>query len=372
MLVTRTSHRLFQRGMARLLPPSRGADSITDSVVLTPVAEEREFPHKTLERLTGYSAAEFGERLEKLEELDIGTFDASKKVSSNNAYVLAALSALVYESPQDQIEFLESQPAVKSFTFLDSVHNPQLGHHAPDTGTQLSIYELDDALIVSSRGTVFATEGPGFLDREWQDLLNNINTYPVGNYNESAFVHQGFKEAADGIWEQLRPHLEQGIGEGKKLHFTGHSLGGSVATNLASRTHLELGQKVRSLVTFGGPATGWNGQKRHLEQTGVADASLRFATSGDPTVWAVPGGRHAGDEAYFNRQGDLSLGRGWNTGDRLFSIVWDNMSRGRHPIAHHHTLNYCNLIDQNRELLDNWPEDPHLRRSTPPPNHTLG
>ena len=178
----------------------------------------------------------------------------------------------------------------------------------------------------------------------------------MDNYHESALVHEGFKTAADGIWEQLKPHLRKALDEGKKLHFTGHSLGGSVATNLASRTHLELGEKLQSLVTFGGPATGWNGQKHHLEATGVAEASIRFTTSGDPTVWAVPGGRHAGDEAYFNREGELSKGQGWNMEDRFLSIVWNNIKEGRHPIAHHHTLNYCNLIDENRELLDHWPQ----------------
>jgi hypothetical protein len=358
VLIGRATNSVIKRGILRRLPhQTETASSGSSSVVLEPVAEPREFPHKVLSRLTGFSDTEFGERLEKLQDLEIAKFDATKRVTADNAYVLAALSALVYESPQDQVRFLESQPAVRTFTFLDSSDNSELGHQAPDTGTQLSLYEMDDAVIVSARGTVFATDGPGFFDREWEDFLNNINTYPVDNDDGSAKVHEGFKDAADGIWEQLKPHLSKAIGEGKKLHFTGHSLGGSVATHLCSRTHSELDTPIQSLTTFGGPATGWGGQKSYLERTGVADASLRFTTSGDPTVWAVPGGRHAGQEAYFNRAGQLAPGEGWNLKDRICSITWDNISDGRHPIAHHHSLNYCSLIDQNREMLDHWPEE---------------
>lgn len=354
LLIRQTTHSALKKISERILPNSPSGESFSHDIQDV-VDEPREFPHKTLERLTGYSEAEFGPRLEKLEELDLGKFQPDLKVGADNAYVMAALSALVYESPQDQIAFLESQPAVKNFTFLDSASNAEAGVDAPDTGTQLSLYQMDDALIVSARGTVFATEGPGFFDREWEDLINNVNTYPVDNYDHSAKVHEGFKKAADGIWGQLKPHLIEAASQGKKIHFTGHSLGASVATHLATRTHLELSTKVKSLVTFGGPATGWFGQEKHLEQCGVADASIRFAASGDPTVWAVPGGQHAGDEAYFNRGGELELGEGWNIQDRFLSMTWDNVVQGRHPVSHHHTLNYCNLIDQNRELLDNWP-----------------
>jgi Lipase (class 3) len=313
-----------------------------------------EFPHATLERMTGFSEDAFEDQLEALESVDFGRFESGSKVSADNAYILAASAALVYESPAAQRDFLSTQTAVKGFTFLDSVDNERLGIEAPDTGTQVSLYETEDAVIVSTRGTVFATEGPGFFDREWQDFLNNINTMPVDNYDDSAVVHAGFKEAADGIWTQLRPHLLKAKRAGKALHLTGHSLGASVATHLADRMNLELGKKPTSLITFGGPAVGWSGQKKHLESTGLGDRTLRFAASGDPTIWSVPGGRHAGPEAYFDRHRELTRGEGWNLKDRFMASTIDNISQRRHPIEHHHPLNYCGLVRENRDILEQW------------------
>lgn len=315
--------------------------------------QSRPFPQATLSRMTGYSQQRFSETIRDLGQVDYTSFQGQTRISGDNAYVLAASATLVYESPADQAAFL-SRPGVKSFRFLDSADNQAMGLQAPDTGTQVGLIETDDALIVSARGTVFATEGPGFFDREWQDVCNNLNSLPVSNYNGSALVHAGFKNAADGIWEQLEPHLRQAGAQGKALHFTGHSLGAAIATHLADRTMQALKARAQSLVTFGGPATGWGDQKQHLEESGLAEVSLRFADSGDPTVWAVPAGRHGGQEAYIDSQGKLAPGDGWNVADRAFT-AYEDVRQLRHPISHHHPFNYCQQVDNNRAVLDQWP-----------------
>ena len=51
-------------------------------------------------------------------------------------------------------EFFKNQAAVKKFEFLDSKNNAARGVCAPDTGTQVSLIETDDALIVASGGRV--------------------------------------------------------------------------------------------------------------------------------------------------------------------------------------------------------------------------
>ncbi len=311
------------------------------------------FPHAALSRLTGYNQESFAQSLEDLAQVDFAEFEADKCVDAENAYLLAAAAALVYESPQAQADFLAAQPEVTSFQFLDSGDNEKLGHQTEDTGTQVSLISTDDALIVSARGTVFAQDGQGYMDREWEDVLNNINVVPRPNYNYSALVHSGFKKATDGIWEQLKPHLEQAAASGKALHFTGHSLGGAIATNLSDRTQVECHKEPTSLVTFGGPAVGWDASRAHLENSGIGERSLRFADSGDPTVWAVPGGRHAGPEGFFDRQGHLVDGQGWNILERL-GTAWDDWQLKRHPISHHHPLNYCQRVASNGDVLKTW------------------
>lgn len=308
------------------------------------------FPSATLSRLTGYSDQAFSEQIEDLAQIDFADFDPSSGVTADNAYLLAASAALVYESEADQAAFLAAQPAVTNFRFLDSENNSD----HPDTGTQVSLYETRDALIVSIRGTVFATDGPSWFDREWEDVINNMNAWPANSEDSAAWVHSGFKNAADGIWEQLEPLLEQAAQQGKSLHFTGHSLGAAIATHLADRTLQRLRQKPASLTTFGGPAVGWGGERDHLQNSGIAEQTVRFASSGDPTIWAVPGGRHAGPEAYFGRDRELSREEGaWNVLDRGLTH-WDDMVGLRHPIEHHHPFNYCKLVAENREALDHW------------------
>ncbi len=317
---------------------------------MTAVATNRPpFPSATLSRLTGYSDQAFAQQVQDLAQIDFNDFDPAAGVTADNAYLLAASAALVYESEADQTAFLAGQSAIKSFHFLDSEDNVEV----PDTGTQVSLYETEEALIVSTRGTVFATEGPGWLDREWEDVINNMNAWPAASEDSAAWVHAGFKNAADGIWEQLKPHLEQAAGQGKSLHFTGHSLGAAIATHLADRTLQRLKQRPASLTTFGGPAVGWGGERDHLQSTGIAEQTVRFASSGDPTIWAVPGGRHAGAEAYFDRHRELRLGDGWNVLDRGLTH-WDDLRGLRHPIEHHHPFNYCKLVAENRDALNHW------------------
>lgn len=311
------------------------------------------FPHSALSRLTGYDQESFAQSLEDLAEVNFAEFEADKCVDAENAYLLAAAAALVYESPQAQADFLAAQPEVTAFQFLDSQDNERLGHQHQDTGTQVSLISTDDALIVSARGTVFAQDGQDYFEREWEDVINNVNVMPRPNYDRSAFIHSGFKNAADGIWEQLKPQVQKAVEEGKALHFTGHSLGAAIATNLSDRTILECQQGPTSLVTFGGPAVGWDGSRSHLENAGIGERSLRFADSGDPTVWAVPGGRHAGPEGLFDREGHLVEGRGWNVLERL-GTAWDDWQLKRHPISHHHPLNYCQRVASNSDVLKAW------------------
>ena len=319
---------------------------------MTTVTTKPAFPATALARLTGYSEAAFTETLKKLAALDYADFDSGTRITADNVSILAATSALVYETSADQTNFLAAQPAIKSFALLDSENNESLGIPFDDTGTQVGVYETDGALIVAARGTVFATDSPGFLDREWEDVWNNLSAYPSTDENSQAWVHAGFKRATDGIWEQLKPHLERARTQGKAVHFTGHSLGAAVATHLAHRALQRLRIQPTSLTTFGGPAIGWGDHKEFLDGS-LGDRTLRLASSGDPTIWAVPGGRHTGTEGYFDRNRELHEGEDWNVLDRTLTLA-DDIRGLRHPIEHHHPLNYCKLVEENRAVLDQW------------------
>ena len=244
-----------------------------------------------------------------VDRIDLGKFQPRKTFTPNNAATLASLATMAYSTPQDQKKHLARQPAVESFHFLDSKDNAKLGIEAPDTGTQVSLVETRNSLLVAARGT-----SPPWLsnmgsenDAEWQDYVVDLAAAPTFNYNGSALVHGGFKEAADGIWGQLKPYLEAARASHKTIHMCGHSLGAAIALQLSDRMTEEMGLLPRSVVRTGGPDIGWGDEKKHLEHNGLAARTVNFINNADPVPLVLPGGQSAGTDIYFDRHGVAQL-----------------------------------------------------------------
>ncbi|MCA9791666.1 MAG: lipase family protein [Candidatus Eremiobacteraeota bacterium] len=289
----------------------------------------------------------------KLEDIDYSTFDPKDKISRDNAVILSSAAAITYTSPEFQAEFFKNQAAVKKFEFLDSKNNAARGVCAPDTGTQVSLIETDDALIVASRGTPLELSDNPDTNLQTQDLINDLNAWPTKNYDGSALVHSGFKNAADGIWGQLKPHLEEAEAAGKSLHFVGHSLGAAISTHLCDRLFQEMHALPTSLVTIGGPAVGWGDELAHLESIGLAGRTTRFVNNIDPVVGAVPLGAQIGTQVYFGADGKAQVGDGWRVGDRLEGLKQAAIGFELNPLQDHYPVVYHDLIARpdNAEVL---------------------
>ena len=94
---------------------------------------------------------------------------------------------------------------------------------------------------------------------EFRDLINDANIKQVAiDENNDVFVHQGFKNALDKIWNEEKEPNSNILGDLKKLPsgteiwVTGHSLGAAMATVASLR------YKFKEVVTFGEPVTGRN------------------------------------------------------------------------------------------------------------------
>jgi len=282
----------------------------------------------------------------EIDRVDLGKFHSSKIFTPTNAAALAALATMAYSTPQDQKKHLDKQPAVIDFQFLDSKNNAQLGIDYPDTGTQVSVVETEKALLVAARGT-----SPPWLsnmgsenDVQWQDYVTDIYTLPTPNYAGSAPVHAGFKQAADGIWDQLKPYLEMARAAHKPVHMAGHSLGAAVALQLADRMHTEMGILPRSVIRTGGPDIGWDDEKKHLEETGLASRTVNFVNNADPIPMAVPLGENAGARVYFDRHGKASLEPGSHCLDRLVGTAVGLARRHPSPLYEHVPVFYNDRI----------------------------
>ena len=250
-----------------------------------------------------------------LDRVDFGSFQPDKPFSRTNAGVLTAMSMAAYSTPEDQRERIGHQPAVKSFTTLSSANNDDLGIPLPDKGANVSVAETDNALLIAARGTSppWLANSGNENEWSWKDLTADLNTIPVDNYDKSAKVHQGFKDQADSIWPQLKPLLQTAIASHKAIHMTGHSLGAAVALNLADRMNVELGVLPESVLRLGGPDIGWGDEKKHLDESGISARTVNVINCGDPINYALPGGKTAGHELYFDRNGraDIDGGNHW-------------------------------------------------------------
>jgi len=153
----------------------------------------------------------------------------------------------------------------------------------------------DDDVVVACRGTE---------PNEWNDIRADANAWTdiVGSFGR---VHRGFNREVDDIWADLEGHLD---GETRVVWFTGHSLGGAMATICAMRCaqlRLERPEFVepREVITFGSPRVG---NKRYVQHADVN--LLRWVNNNDivtrvPPTWLRY--RHSGTRMYLDRFGDV-------------------------------------------------------------------
>ena len=285
-----------------------------------------------------------------IDQVDLSKFHSTKIFTPTNAAAMAALATMAYSTPEDQQKHLDKQPAVSDFHFLDSRNNAQLGINFPDTGTQVSVVETDKAVLVAARGT-----SPPWLsnmgsenDVQWQDYILDLAAKPVPNSDGSGQVHFGFKQAADGIWTQLKPYLELARANHKPVHMAGHSLGAAVALQLADRMHEELGILPRSVTRTGGPDIGWGDEKKHLEEIGLAARTVNFVNNADPIPMVLPLGQAAGARVYFDRHGQADLKPGTHCVDRLVGTAVGLAKRQPNPLYDHVPVFYNEHIQDHK------------------------
>lgn len=127
-------------------------------------------------------------------------------------------------------------------------------------------------------------------------------------------VHRGFKREADRLWEPLEKLLSQNH---KPIWFTGHSLGGAIATICAGRCVLSsIPANPEALFTYGSPRVG---NKRFINF--VKLNHYRWVNNNDLVTRLPPrwlGYCHSGRELYLDAYGRVRRFTPW----RLFRDRW--------------------------------------------------
>lgn len=208
---------------------------------------------------------------------------------------------------------------------------PRLGmrleHFADRDGAQAYVFGNESDVVVACRGTE---------PNDWNDVKADVNALTVLAETVGR-VHRGFKREVDDLW----PAIENLIADEKRdLWFTGHSLGGAMATISAGRCLLaRIPANPKGVYTYGAPRVG---TKRYINHARVD--LTRWVNNNDivprvPPTWM--GYRHTGRRFYINTYGKVrQMTKRQRTKDRWRGF-WFGLKEGKvdhfsdHAIAHY-------------------------------------
>lgn len=153
-------------------------------------------------------------------------------------------------------------------------------------GTQYFIAHNAEFVIVCFRGTEISEKEDVLIDAQW----NLVESGQGGR------VHNGFMKALNSVWEELCGLL-RALENGRRIWFTGHSLGAALATLAADRY-----SPTKGLYTFGSPRVGDKGFKE-----GFHVKAYRFVNNNDLVTRIPPPGlfEHVGRLFYIDRNGEI-------------------------------------------------------------------
>lgn len=216
--------------------------------------------------------------------------------------LFAELSHLAYFSPE-QICSAVRKIGFENFEFLTQEN------------AQAYVFSTQDDCVIVFRGTE-----PDDIN----DIKAGVDAVLVVAETIGR-VHRGFKREVDRLWEPLEKILQN---KQKPLWFTGHSLGGAMATISAGRCVLSPIPSVpEGLFTFGSPRIG---NRRFVNF--VKLNHLRWVNNNDVVTRLPPrwlGYRHAGVEYYLNARGKVKCYSPWQKFRDRWSGFLLSLRKGR-------------------------------------------
>jgi triacylglycerol lipase len=232
--------------------------------------------------------------------------------------LFAELSHLAYFSPE-LIASAVRQIGFENYEFLTR------------ESAQAYVFSTKDDCVVVFRGTE-----PDDLN----DLKADVDAVLV-IAETIGRVHRGFKREVDRIWEPLEKILKD---KQKPLWFTGHSLGGALATISAGRCVLSpIPSSPEGLFTFGSPRVG---NRRFINY--VKLNHFRWVNNNDIVTRLPPrwlGYRHCGIEYYMNAYGKICRYSPWKkVRDRWLGFFLTLKTGKIDHVSDHLIVSYINYL----------------------------
>jgi triacylglycerol lipase len=206
---------------------------------------------------------------------------------AGKSLLFAKLSQVAYYTPTDA----KKQAKKLGFTTIEFYDRD---------GAQAYRFSNKYDVVIACRGTE---------PTEFGDIKADLNAVPVLAETVSR-VHKGFKKEVDDLWPMIEEDINRKTNQNKPLWFCGHSLGGAMATILASRCWYcqELGDPIE-LYTYGSPRVGWKGYCNT-----ILVQHHRWVNNNDIVTTVPPrlmGYRHHGQEHYLNSWGNVRTPTRW-------------------------------------------------------------
>lgn len=175
--------------------------------------------------------------------------------------------------------------AIVGFGQVKTFHDPKNG------GQGFGAYRASDKLaLLAFRGTE--------VD-ERTDLATDADFKPIPWEKARGHVHRGFATSVLRLWPQLESWLNDQVGMRESLLLCGHSLGGALATLVAS----EPAFRATSLVTIGSPRVGDEGFAQCFKHVGMITRVVNCCDIVSHLPPETPWYTHVGVMSYIDREG---------------------------------------------------------------------
>ncbi len=193
------------------------------------------------------------------------------------------------------------------------------------SGAQAYVFRTEHDCIVACRGTE---------PTEWNDIKADVNA-ATALAETAGRVHRGFKQEVDDIWPLLEEAL---VNNTKTLWFTGHSLGGAMATICAGRCFLShIKSMPEQVFTYGSPRVGDKAYVNYVKLDHYRWVNNNDIVTRVPPPWM--GYRHTGREMYFNARGKLRKLSGWQRTKDRWRGFWMGIKQGKIDHFADHSMN---------------------------------
>ncbi|MBE7440133.1 MAG: lipase family protein [Spirochaetales bacterium] len=229
---------------------------------------------------------------------------SSGRYNGKIAYALAALSHQAY-----RLDYNRASGGSVPPVFFEELRpllaiDRSIVFHDPVTDTAGFIAGNRSVLIVVFRGTDSVQNALSDLQAT-QDELTSLRGQGMGR------VHSGFHQALDKVATRLSRSIEQLRDRDQPVLFTGHSLGGALATLAVARA-VAPPDSVTGLYTYGAPRVGNRVFKENFDSR-YAVISYRIRNYKDPVPDTPPellDFTHVGQLVYYDESSRVRAGNG--------------------------------------------------------------